>query len=46
MNAPLRSWDLDTIINAISTSKTFINIHVMDYIPMFIYSKNKTLVLF
>lgn len=44
LNAPSRSWDLDTIISAISSAKTFVNIHVMDYIPMFVYGKNKTLV--
>ncbi|VDK42833.1 unnamed protein product [Anisakis simplex] len=39
LNAPHRTWDLDAILRAIDDAKSYLYIHVMDYFPMFIYSK-------
>jgi hypothetical protein len=37
LNAPNRTWDLDAILAAIREANSFIYIHVMDYVPMFVY---------
>lgn len=41
LNAPYRTWDLDAILRAINEAQNHLYIHVMDYFPMFIYSKPK-----
>lgn len=41
MNAAARTWDLDAIVDAIRAAKTRIDVHVMDYFPMFMYGENK-----
>lgn len=37
LNNPRRTWDLDAIVSEIDAAKKFIDIHVMDYFPLFIY---------
>uniref|UniRef100_F1KU68 Phospholipase D3 n=1 Tax=Ascaris suum TaxID=6253 RepID=F1KU68_ASCSU len=39
LNGPRRTWDLEAILRAINDSKAYLYIHVMDYFPMFVYSK-------
>uniref|UniRef100_A0A7E4UQ78 PLD phosphodiesterase domain-containing protein n=1 Tax=Panagrellus redivivus TaxID=6233 RepID=A0A7E4UQ78_PANRE len=41
IETPSRTWDLDAVVHEISRAKKFINVHVMDYIPMFVYAKQK-----
>uniref|UniRef100_A0A5S6Q1J0 PLD phosphodiesterase domain-containing protein n=1 Tax=Trichuris muris TaxID=70415 RepID=A0A5S6Q1J0_TRIMR len=37
-----RVWDLEAITSAIHAAKSFIYIHVMDFIPMIVYQKRKS----
>ncbi|KAK0396893.1 hypothetical protein QR680_001901 [Steinernema hermaphroditum] len=39
LNSVGRTWDLDSIVHALDTASSHADIHVMDYFPMFIYSK-------
>jgi len=39
LNGAKREWDLDAIVNTIDDAKTELDIHVMDYVPMFVYQK-------
>lgn len=41
LNNPRRTWDLDAIVSEIDAAKKFIDIHVMDYFPLFIYRNPK-----
>ncbi|CAD6194991.1 unnamed protein product [Caenorhabditis auriculariae] len=34
-----RTWDLDAIVGEIDAAKKFIDVHVMDYFPLFLYRK-------
>lgn len=37
LNNPRRTWDLDAIVSEIDAAAKFLDIHVMDYFPLFIY---------
>jgi len=39
LNGIKRDWDLDSIINVIDEAKHQLDIHVMDYVPLFVYQK-------
>uniref|UniRef100_A0A1I8AP36 PLD phosphodiesterase domain-containing protein n=1 Tax=Steinernema glaseri TaxID=37863 RepID=A0A1I8AP36_9BILA len=39
LNSVGRTWDLDSIVHTLDEATTHAYIHVMDYFPMFIYSK-------
>ncbi|CAB3398248.1 unnamed protein product [Caenorhabditis bovis] len=41
LNNPRRTWDLDAIVHEIDSAKQFIDIHVMDYFPLFLYRNPK-----
>uniref|UniRef100_A0A1I7WYP1 PLDc_3 domain-containing protein n=1 Tax=Heterorhabditis bacteriophora TaxID=37862 RepID=A0A1I7WYP1_HETBA len=42
LNNIQRTWDLDAIVGEIDRARQFLNIHVMDYFPLFIYRKPRT----
>jgi len=39
LNGAKRDWDLDAILSTIDEAKTELDIHVMDYVPMYVYQK-------
>jgi len=39
LNGLKREWDLDAIVNVIDEAKRDLDIHVMDYVPLFVYQK-------
>ncbi|GMT35767.1 hypothetical protein PFISCL1PPCAC_27064, partial [Pristionchus fissidentatus] len=39
LNNPGRTHDLDAILETINSSEEFLNLHVMDYFPLFVYRK-------
>jgi phospholipase D3/4 len=39
LNGMKRDWDLDAIVDLIDSSKTRLDINVMDYVPMFVYDE-------
>jgi len=39
LNGVKRDWDLDAIISVIDEAKNNLDIHVMDYVPLFVYQK-------
>ncbi|TMS36497.1 hypothetical protein L596_003647 [Steinernema carpocapsae] len=41
LNSVGRTWDLDSIVHTLNNAKKYAYVHVMDYFPMFVYSKPK-----
>jgi phospholipase D3/4 len=41
LNGQKRDWDLDAIVQTIDESKHRLDIHVMDYVPLFVYQKQR-----
>ncbi|KAF8355064.1 hypothetical protein PRIPAC_96687 [Pristionchus pacificus] len=39
LNNPGRTHDLDAILETINSAEEFVNLHVMDYFPLFVYRK-------
>ncbi|GMT06949.1 hypothetical protein PENTCL1PPCAC_29123 [Pristionchus entomophagus] len=39
LNNPGRTHDLDAILETINSAEEFLNLHVMDYFPLFVYRK-------
>ncbi|PAV61389.1 hypothetical protein WR25_05132 isoform A [Diploscapter pachys] len=42
LNNKGRTWDLDAIVSEIDAAQTTLDIHVMDYFPLFLYRKPRT----